>query len=95
MRVRRRTERGRRRRHNAIIIRNRCKNRIDGVGIEKDKLDEVFKMFYRETLDDSGSGLGLYIVRDAVDKLNGKIELKSEIGKGTEVIFRLPIGNEE
>lgn len=67
----------------------------NGVGIEKDKLEEVFKMFYRETLDDSGSGLGLYIVRDAVDKLNGKIELKSEIGKGTEVIFRLPINNEK
>jgi signal transduction histidine kinase len=62
----------------------------NGVGIAKDKKEEVFNMFYRAKQDDSGSGLGLFIVSEAIDKLGGKIELESDFGKGTEITLYLP-----
>jgi signal transduction histidine kinase len=62
----------------------------NGKGIEKEHLPNVYKMFYRATDDGAGSGLGLYIVKEAVDKLNGQIDIKSEVGKGTIVKFDIP-----
>lgn len=62
----------------------------NGRGIEKDHLPNVYKMFYRATDDGAGSGLGLYIVKEALDKLNGKIEIESELGKGTVVKMEIP-----
>lgn len=62
----------------------------NGKGIEKEHLPNVYKMFYRATDDGAGSGLGLYIVKEAVDKLNGQIEIKSEVGKGTIVMLDIP-----
>ena len=62
----------------------------NGKGIEEEHLPNVYKMFYRATDDGAGSGLGLYIVKEAVDKLNGQIDIKSEIGKGTIVRFAIP-----
>jgi signal transduction histidine kinase len=47
-------------------------------------------MFYRATDDGAGSGLGLYIVKEAIDKLNGSIRIESEIGKGTTVMLEIP-----
>lgn len=48
-------------------------------------------MFYRGTEISKGSGLGLYIVKEMVDKLKGKIGLKSELGRYT--IFTIEIPN--
>ncbi len=62
----------------------------NGKGIEKDHLPNVYKMFYRATDDGPGSGLGLYIVKEAIDKLNGRIEIESEVGKGTLVKLAIP-----
>ncbi|HEX6891949.1 MAG TPA: MASE1 domain-containing protein [Chryseolinea sp.] len=62
----------------------------NGKGIEKEHLPNVYKMFYRATDDGAGSGLGLYIVKEAVDKLNGQIDIQSEVGKGTIVRFAIP-----
>ena len=57
----------------------------NGKGIPKKHLRHVFKMFYRATDKNAGSGLGLYIVKEAVDKLNGSIKLVSREGEGTDV----------
>ena len=62
----------------------------NGKGIDKDHLPNVYKMFYRATDDGAGSGLGLYIVKEAIDKLNGQIDIESEVGKGTLVKFAIP-----
>jgi signal transduction histidine kinase len=62
----------------------------NGKGIEKDHLPNIYKMFYRATDDGAGSGLGLYIVKETVDKLHGKIDIESEVGKGTTVKMEIP-----
>jgi signal transduction histidine kinase len=62
----------------------------NGKGIEQEHLPNVYKMFYRATDDGAGSGLGLYIVKEAVDKLNGNITIDSTVGKGTRVQFQIP-----
>ena len=63
----------------------------NGKGIAKEHLSKVFKMFYRATDDGHGSGLGLYIVKEAVEKLNGSIKINSKIGEGTTVNLEIPV----
>lgn len=62
----------------------------NGKGIDTEHLPNVYNMFYRATDDGAGSGLGLYIVKEAIDKLNGQIDIQSEVGKGTTVRFAIP-----
>jgi signal transduction histidine kinase len=64
--------------------------RDNGIGIDKENQQKVFNMFYRVSTKSVGSGLGLYIVKEAVEKLHGDVRLQSEIGKGTEFSLRLP-----
>jgi hypothetical protein len=63
----------------------------NGIGIEQDYIQKVFNMFFRATEKNEGAGLGLYIVKEAVEKLKGTIELDSRIGKGT--VFRIDLPN--
>jgi signal transduction histidine kinase len=65
----------------------------NGKGIERDHLPNIYKMFYRATDDGAGSGLGLYIVKEAIEKLNGHIDIESEVGRGTTVKLRIPALN--
>jgi signal transduction histidine kinase len=62
----------------------------NGIGISKDVLPKIFEMFYRGSELSKGSGIGLYLVSQSVDKMGGKIDVKSTLGKGTEFIVRLP-----
>lgn len=62
----------------------------NGVGIKDEKIKEVFNMFYQTKTKNSGSGLGLFIVKDAVEKVKGKIDLSSDYGNGTEVTLTIP-----
>ncbi|MEM1407868.1 MAG: MASE1 domain-containing protein [Bacteroidota bacterium] len=62
----------------------------NGKGIPKKHLKNVFKMFYRATEDNAGSGLGLYIVKETIDKLRGSINLESQLKKGTTVVIEVP-----
>lgn len=62
----------------------------NGVGIAQGDVEQVFKMFYRGTHPNSGSGLGLYIVRDAVTRLHGSVTVRSEEGAGTEFTVEIP-----
>lgn len=62
----------------------------NGKGISQEHLPNVYKMFYRGTDDGAGSGLGLYIVKEAIDKLRGTVSIESEEGKGTMVTLEIP-----
>jgi signal transduction histidine kinase len=61
----------------------------NGTGISEATLPKVFDMFFRGTEDGQGAGLGLYIVKDVVKKLNGNISISSVSGRGTEVALTL------
>jgi signal transduction histidine kinase/ligand-binding sensor domain-containing protein len=62
----------------------------NGQGISRDHLPNIFKMFYRAREDSKGSGLGLYIVKEALDKINGQIRVDSSLGKGTRFLIEIP-----
>jgi len=62
----------------------------NGEGIDPEIQDKVYDMFFRASEKSSGSGLGLYIVKEMVGKLDGSIQLKSEPKKGSEFVVRLP-----
>lgn len=62
----------------------------NGIGIAPENLDRVFEMFYRGTSQRNGSGLGLYIVKEMVQKIGGTIELHSNLGEGTRFHLELP-----
>jgi signal transduction histidine kinase len=62
----------------------------NGIGIEEVYLDDIFKMFFRATSENTGSGFGLYNVKDAIRKLNGDIQVKSKRGQGSEFIVTIP-----
>jgi signal transduction histidine kinase len=47
-------------------------------------------MFYRATSQNEGTGLGLYLVKDTVQRLGGTVDIESEEGKGTSFYITLP-----
>ena len=65
----------------------------NGVGIDLERMDLIFDMFYRGIDDNTGSGLGLYIVKETIDKLSGRIYVNSEAGKGAEFVVEVPNQN--
>lgn len=62
----------------------------NGIGIEAKHLGHIFQMFYRANKKSVGSGLGLYIVKEAITKLKGRVEAQSLEGKGTTFILTIP-----
>ncbi len=62
----------------------------NGIGISTEDKDKIFDMFYRSTSRSTGSGLGLYIVKEAVEKLNGSYSVESDLGVGTEIRLEIP-----
>jgi len=62
----------------------------NGVGIAGEYIDKIFKMFFRASADSKGSGLGLYIVKSAVEKLQGVISVQSQLGEGTVFVVQVP-----
>lgn len=63
----------------------------NGIGIDEKHQEEIFEMFYRVSSAGKGSGLGLYIVKEAVEKLGGEINLDSELGKGSTFEVLIPL----
>ena len=70
-----------------------------GIGIAREELSHVFQKFYRvdnrDTREIGGTGLGLYLVKQRVEMMNGRIWAESELGKGTRFIVLLPRISEE
>ena len=63
----------------------------NGIGIDAEHHMKVFNMFYRASENSKGSGLGLYIVKETMEKLGGCISLHSVLGKGTLFTLELPV----
>jgi PAS domain S-box-containing protein len=64
--------------------------RDNGEGILPEAKNQIFNMFYRASAKGTGSGLGLYIVKEAVQKIGGTINVSSDYGQGTEFIIEIP-----
>ena len=66
-----------------------------GLGIPSAERERIFEKFYRldpqQTRGVGGSGLGLYICRELVERMNGRLDVESEPGKGSRFIVRLPV----
>ncbi|QHT65905.1 PAS domain S-box protein [Rhodocytophaga rosea] len=63
----------------------------NGIGIQKQYIGKIFDMFFKATDVSDGAGLGLYIVKQTVDKMGGSISVKSKSGKGT--VFKIILFN--
>ncbi|WP_462253496.1 sensor histidine kinase [Ekhidna sp.] len=62
----------------------------NGVGIDEKHLPRIFDMFYRASKSSEGTGLGLYLVKDALNHMEGSVEVLSQKGKGTTFYIYLP-----
>ena len=62
----------------------------NGIGIKKEYQSQIFDMFFRGTSHATGTGLGLYIVKCSLEKLNGAISVESDEEKGTTFTVLLP-----
>ena len=71
----------------------------NGIGIPEEDLNKIFERFYRvdksRTREMGGSGLGLSIAKEILDKNGGSIDIKSKVGEGTEVVIRIPTKQEK
>jgi PAS domain S-box-containing protein len=67
----------------------------NGIGIPKDEQKDIFDKFTRATnakkVKTDGTGLGMYIARQAIDLLGGKLWFESKVGKGTKFFVELPL----
>lgn len=79
---------------NILVIINQVdlvlKINDNGIGIKEEHIKRIFDMFYRATDVNNGSGLGLYIVKEAVKKLGGEIVVESILNKGTKFKITIP-----
>ena len=64
----------------------------NGIGIAEGSFEKIFTMFYRDTNAAHGDGLGLYIVKQNVEKLKGTISVKSKLGSGSTFTVVIPNG---
>jgi signal transduction histidine kinase len=62
----------------------------NGIGISEEWQVKIFDMFFRATERSEGAGLGLYIVKEAIEKLGGKIQVQSKVDEGSTFIITLP-----
>ena len=86
---------------NVVVALSRVGDEIEvqvtdtGIGIPKEALPHLFEEFYRapnaRALNEVGTGLGLTIVKDLVDKYGGRIEVKSQIGQGSAFTVTFPL----
>jgi len=81
------------------ITTRKHKNHLDisikdsGSGISAENMDKIFDPFFTTKDVGGGTGLGLAISYGIIERHGGKIEVKSEVGRGSEFIIFLPISN--
>lgn len=63
----------------------------NGLGIAEEHVNKIFDMFYVTTHQNKGSGIGLYLVKEMVNKLGGEISVTSSVGNGSIFAIKLPI----
>ena len=61
-----------------------------GSGIDSDKLKKIFDPFFTTKEPGKGTGLGLFIVRQIIERNKGRISVESEVGKGTTFTLEFP-----
>jgi K+-sensing histidine kinase KdpD len=75
-----------------------CRISDTGIGIPKENMPHLFSEFFRaenaKEFTEDGTGLGLVIVKEILDRLNGTIRINSEVGQGTEVCLFIPASGE-
>ena len=64
--------------------------RDTGQGIPKENLKKIFEPFFSTKPPGEGTGLGLFVCRSIIEKLGGKMEVESQLGRGTSFCIRLP-----
>ena len=64
----------------------------NGQGMQAEDLEKITNMFFRASPQSDGSGLGMYIVKGAIDRLGGTIAIESPAGKGMNTRIRIPNG---
>ncbi|MEY3405838.1 MAG: sensor histidine kinase [Bacteroidota bacterium] len=79
-----------------ITVRQSGKNLLiittdNGEGIPANYLPRVFDMFFRGSHSEVGTGLGLYICKEVIEKMNGTISIQSVHGEGTTITVELPL----
>ena len=62
----------------------------NGVGIDEEHINRIFDMFYRAHEDSKGSGLGLFLFKETITRLNGCATVESTVCVGTKFFIRLP-----
>jgi hypothetical protein len=62
----------------------------NGIGMDEKTLDKAFNMFYRGSMQSVGSGLGLYLVKKTLEKINGSIYIQSACSEGTTISITIP-----
>ena len=67
----------------------RCSD--NGVGMDEETRTHIFEMFYKANHKIDGSGMGMYILSRAVERLNGSVKVDSEFGKFTIFTVSLPL----
>lgn len=88
-----------------VVLKNKIENRLNlefevadtGIGISEENLEKIFETYHQVTPENEtyhGTGLGLTIVKQLIEKMGGAISVKSELGVGTTFIFHLPFETE-
>jgi len=66
-----------------------------GIGISPYEMEHIFKSFrqgeHKKLKENDGTGLGLFVIKGLLDAMGGELEVKSELKKGTEIRFTLPV----
>jgi len=68
-----------------------CEISDSGVGIPAEHLETIFEPFFTYRASGDGTGLGLYLVRNIIQKYDGSIEAESRVGVGTTFRIKFPI----
>jgi signal transduction histidine kinase len=63
----------------------------NGQGINEEYVTKIYDMYFRANVSSRGNGLGLYIVKKALDKINGTIEVETILHSGTSMQITIPL----